>query len=84
LPTSFCRFGYFRKIGQILFCGPIAVWQGTVHIQENSGNCGGLNFGDGTTLKEIERTTILSALEDRGWVVGGSEGAARSHSFGQA
>jgi formate hydrogenlyase transcriptional activator len=29
-----------------------------------------------TTLKEIERTTILSALEDRGWVVGGSEGAA--------
>jgi formate hydrogenlyase transcriptional activator len=29
-----------------------------------------------TTLKEIERTTILSALEDRGWVVGGVEGAA--------
>jgi formate hydrogenlyase transcriptional activator len=29
-----------------------------------------------TTLKEIERNTILSALEDRGWVVGGSEGAA--------
>jgi len=29
-----------------------------------------------TTLREIERTTILSALEDRGWVVGGSEGAA--------
>jgi formate hydrogenlyase transcriptional activator len=29
-----------------------------------------------TTLKEIERTTILSALEDRGWVIGGSEGAA--------
>jgi formate hydrogenlyase transcriptional activator len=29
-----------------------------------------------TTLKEVERTTILSALEDRGWVVGGSEGAA--------
>jgi formate hydrogenlyase transcriptional activator len=29
-----------------------------------------------TTLKEIERTTILSALEDRGWVVGGSDGAA--------
>jgi formate hydrogenlyase transcriptional activator len=29
-----------------------------------------------TTLKEIERTTILSALEDRDWVVGGSEGAA--------
>jgi formate hydrogenlyase transcriptional activator len=28
------------------------------------------------TLKEIERTTILSALEDRGWVVGGSDGAA--------
>jgi formate hydrogenlyase transcriptional activator len=29
-----------------------------------------------TTLREIERTTILSALEDRGWVVGGTEGAA--------
>jgi formate hydrogenlyase transcriptional activator len=29
-----------------------------------------------TTLQEIERTTILRALEDRGWVVGGSEGAA--------
>jgi formate hydrogenlyase transcriptional activator len=29
-----------------------------------------------TTLKEVERTTILSALEERGWVVGGSEGAA--------
>jgi transcriptional regulator with GAF, ATPase, and Fis domain len=29
-----------------------------------------------STLKEIERTTILSALEDRGWVVGGSDGAA--------
>jgi transcriptional regulator of acetoin/glycerol metabolism len=29
-----------------------------------------------TTLKEVERTTILSALEDRGWVVGGPEGAA--------
>jgi formate hydrogenlyase transcriptional activator len=29
-----------------------------------------------TTLKEIERSTILSALEDRGWVVGGSDGAA--------
>ena len=29
-----------------------------------------------TTLKEVERTTILSALEDRGWVVGGSDGAA--------
>jgi formate hydrogenlyase transcriptional activator len=28
------------------------------------------------TLKEIERTTILRALEDRGWVVGGSDGAA--------
>jgi formate hydrogenlyase transcriptional activator len=28
------------------------------------------------TLKEVERTTILRALEDRGWVVGGSEGAA--------
>jgi formate hydrogenlyase transcriptional activator len=29
-----------------------------------------------TTLKEVERTTILRALEDHGWVVGGSEGAA--------
>jgi formate hydrogenlyase transcriptional activator len=29
-----------------------------------------------TTLKEIERTTILSALEDRRWVVGGLDGAA--------
>jgi len=29
-----------------------------------------------TTLKEVERTTILRTLEDRGWVVGGSEGAA--------
>ena len=29
-----------------------------------------------TTLREIERTTILRALEDHGWVVGGSEGAA--------
>jgi transcriptional regulator with GAF, ATPase, and Fis domain len=29
-----------------------------------------------TTLKEMERNTILSALEERGWVVGGSEGAA--------
>jgi formate hydrogenlyase transcriptional activator len=29
-----------------------------------------------TTLKEIERTTILSALEQHGWVVGGLEGAA--------
>jgi formate hydrogenlyase transcriptional activator len=29
-----------------------------------------------TTLKEVERTAILRALEDRGWVVGGSEGAA--------
>jgi formate hydrogenlyase transcriptional activator len=29
-----------------------------------------------TTLKEVQRTAILSALEDRGWVVGGSEGAA--------
>jgi formate hydrogenlyase transcriptional activator len=28
------------------------------------------------TLKEVERTAILRALEDRGWVVGGSEGAA--------
>jgi transcriptional regulator with GAF, ATPase, and Fis domain len=29
-----------------------------------------------TTLREVERTTILSALEERGWVVGGSDGAA--------
>ena len=29
-----------------------------------------------TTLKEVERTTILRALEDHDWVVGGSEGAA--------
>jgi formate hydrogenlyase transcriptional activator len=29
-----------------------------------------------TTLREIERTTILSALEDHGWVVGGTDGAA--------
>ena len=29
-----------------------------------------------TTLKEVERNTILSALKERGWVVGGSEGAA--------
>jgi formate hydrogenlyase transcriptional activator len=29
-----------------------------------------------TTLAEVERATILRALEDRGWVVGGSEGAA--------
>jgi formate hydrogenlyase transcriptional activator len=29
-----------------------------------------------TTLKEVERTTILRALEDHGWVVGGLEGAA--------
>jgi formate hydrogenlyase transcriptional activator len=29
-----------------------------------------------TTLKEVKRTMILSALEDRDWVVGGSEGAA--------
>ncbi|HEY1984752.1 MAG TPA: sigma 54-interacting transcriptional regulator [Terracidiphilus sp.] len=29
-----------------------------------------------TTLKEVERTAILSALADRGWVVGGSGGAA--------
>jgi transcriptional regulator with GAF, ATPase, and Fis domain len=29
-----------------------------------------------TTLKEVERTTILGALEERGWVVGGSLGAA--------
>jgi formate hydrogenlyase transcriptional activator len=29
-----------------------------------------------TTLKEVERTAILRALEDHGWVVGGLEGAA--------
>jgi formate hydrogenlyase transcriptional activator len=29
-----------------------------------------------TTLKDVERSTILRALEDHGWVVGGSEGAA--------
>ncbi|HEY1983809.1 MAG TPA: sigma 54-interacting transcriptional regulator [Terracidiphilus sp.] len=29
-----------------------------------------------TTLKDVERTTILRALEDRDWVVGGTEGAA--------
>jgi formate hydrogenlyase transcriptional activator len=29
-----------------------------------------------TTLKEVERTAILRALEDHDWVVGGSEGAA--------
>jgi formate hydrogenlyase transcriptional activator len=29
-----------------------------------------------TTLKEVERSAILCALEERGWVVGGSEGAA--------
>jgi transcriptional regulator with GAF, ATPase, and Fis domain len=29
-----------------------------------------------TTLKEVERNTILSALNERGWVVGGSDGAA--------
>jgi formate hydrogenlyase transcriptional activator len=29
-----------------------------------------------TTLKDVERTAILRALEERGWVVGGSEGAA--------
>jgi formate hydrogenlyase transcriptional activator len=34
------------------------------------------NYSARTTLKEIERTTILSALEERGWVVGGQEGAA--------
>jgi formate hydrogenlyase transcriptional activator len=33
-------------------------------------------FSSPTTLKEVERTTILRALEDRDWVVGGSEGAA--------
>jgi formate hydrogenlyase transcriptional activator len=27
-------------------------------------------------LKDVERTSILNALEERGWVVGGSEGAA--------
>ena len=35
-----------------------------------------VNFCPFTTLKELERNTILSALEERGWVVGGSEGAA--------
>jgi formate hydrogenlyase transcriptional activator len=29
-----------------------------------------------TTLQEVNRTAILHALEERGWVVGGSEGAA--------
>jgi transcriptional regulator with GAF, ATPase, and Fis domain len=29
-----------------------------------------------TTLKEIERTSILSALKEHGWVVGGPDGAA--------
>ena len=29
-----------------------------------------------TTLKEVHRSTILRALEDRSWVVGGSDGAA--------
>ena len=33
-------------------------------------------FPSPTTLKEVERTTILRALEDHGWVVGGSDGAA--------
>jgi formate hydrogenlyase transcriptional activator len=36
----------------------------------------GTFFPSPTTLKEVERTTILRALEDHGWVVGGSEGAA--------
>jgi formate hydrogenlyase transcriptional activator len=34
------------------------------------------NYSVPTTLKEVERSTILRALEDRDWVVGGSEGAA--------
>jgi formate hydrogenlyase transcriptional activator len=34
------------------------------------------SYSSPTTLKEIERTAILSALENHGWVVGGSEGAA--------
>lgn len=34
------------------------------------------HFSFPTTLKEVERSTILRALEDRGWVVGGSSGAA--------
>jgi transcriptional regulator with GAF, ATPase, and Fis domain len=34
------------------------------------------NYPVPTTLKEVERSTILRALEDRDWVVGGSEGAA--------
>jgi transcriptional regulator with GAF, ATPase, and Fis domain len=29
-----------------------------------------------TALKDVERSTILRALEDRHWVIGGSEGAA--------
>jgi len=29
-----------------------------------------------TMLKEVKRTAIIHALEERGWVVGGSEGAA--------
>jgi len=33
-------------------------------------------FPPPATLKEVERTTILRALEDRGWVVDGSGGAA--------
>jgi transcriptional regulator with GAF, ATPase, and Fis domain len=34
------------------------------------------NIPVSTTLKEAERALILRVLEDRGWVVGGSEGAA--------
>ena len=34
------------------------------------------NFCSFPTLKEMERNTILSALVERDWVVGGSEGAA--------
>jgi formate hydrogenlyase transcriptional activator len=29
-----------------------------------------------STPKDVERTLILRTLEDRGWTVGGSEGAA--------
>jgi formate hydrogenlyase transcriptional activator len=29
-----------------------------------------------STLKEVERDLILRALEDHGWMVGGSNGAA--------
>jgi formate hydrogenlyase transcriptional activator len=35
-----------------------------------------VNYPVARTLKEVERSVILRALEDRDWVVGGSEGAA--------